>query len=207
MESHAVTTSARQGRGRRRGGTNSRDEILGAARLEFEERGYEGATVRAIAARAGVDAAMIHHYFGTKENLFLAAMEIPLEPSALIEEITAGSEDELGKRAVLAFLGVWNEPAIRQPLLAMLRSAMTNEVAATMLRQFVTRVLLQRLAAAFDGLPDAELRAEIAASHLVGMGILRFVVKVEPLASATDDELAELIGPVVQQYLSPHGAG
>ncbi|NEE00354.1 TetR/AcrR family transcriptional regulator [Phytoactinopolyspora halotolerans] len=189
-------------RGRRPGNGSTRDDILVAARGEFEEKGYDSATVRAIAARAEVDPAMIHHFFGNKEKLFLAAVDVPFDPATIAETVTSGRRDQLGERAVRTFLGVWEHQHVRGPLLALLRSAMTNRAAAAMLRQFVTRALLGRVVPALDDLPDAELRAEALVSHLIGMGILRYVVQVEPLASASEDELVALIGPVIQHYIS-----
>lgn len=197
-----MTKQRRKGPGRPPGRSSSRDDILAAARAQFEERGYDGATVRAIAARADVDPAMIHHFFGTKEKLFLAAMEIPLNPAVLVEGLTGGAREELGERAVRTFLRLWGDATFRAPVLALLRSAMTNKVAAALLRQFVTRVLLARVAAELADLPDAELRIEAMMSHLVGMGMLRYVVQVEPIASASEEELVALIGPVIQQYIS-----
>lgn len=192
----------RKGPGRPPGGSSSRDGILNSARAEFEERGYDAATVRAIAARAGVDPAMIHHFFGNKEKLFLAAMDIPLDPALLVEGIAGGPREEMGQRAVRTFLRMWGEPTFRAPVLALLRSAMTNRVAAGLLRQFVTRVLLARVAVELKSMPDAELRVEAMVSQLVGLGMLRYVIQVEPIASASEDELVALIGPVIQQYIS-----
>jgi AcrR family transcriptional regulator len=184
-------TQLRRGRGRRPGGISTRDDILAAARAEFEEKGYDAATVRAIAGRAGVDPAMIHHFFGNKEKLFLAIMD----------QVFGGPRDGAGERAVRTFLKVWGEPVARAPMLALLRSAMTNRAAATLLRQFVTKAMLSRAVRAMRDLPDAELRAEALVSQLIGMAMLRYVVRVEPIASATPDELAALMGPVIQRYL------
>ncbi|WP_166356239.1 TetR family transcriptional regulator [Phytoactinopolyspora limicola] len=188
-------------RGRPPGGQSSRGGILAAARAEFEEQGYNNATVRAIARRANVDPAMIHHYFGTKENLFLAAMDISVSPDELVESLAGGPREELGERAVRTFLRFWGDPRTRGPLLGLLRSAMTNEMAALLLRQFLARVVLSRVLVVFEDVPDGRLRAEALAAQLVGIGILRFVVKLEPIASASDEELIALVGPVVQGYL------
>jgi AcrR family transcriptional regulator len=196
-----MTRARRSRAGRRPGGTSTRDDVLAAARAEFEERGYDGATVRAIATRANVDPAMIHHFFGNKENLFLVALEIPVDPTAITEALAASSREEVGELAVRTFLSVWGDPKVRGPLLALLRSAMTNRAASALLRQFVTRALLSRIIVVFESAPDAALRAEAMVSHLIGMAILRYVVKVEPLASASDDDLVALIGPVIQQYV------
>jgi AcrR family transcriptional regulator len=185
--------------GRRPGGPDTRGEILSAARAEFSERAYDRASIRAIAGRAGVDPALVHHYFGTKEQLFLAAMEVPFAPSEVAGEIFSGTMDGVGERAVRSFLAVWGDPVRRAPVLAMLRSAMSNEAAATLLRQFARRTILTRAVAGLD-LPDRELRVEAAVSHLIGLALVRYVVKLEPVASVSDDELAVLVGPVIQHY-------
>jgi AcrR family transcriptional regulator len=187
--------------GRRRGAPDTKGEILAAARTVFGERGYDGATMRGIAAAASVDPALVHHYFGTKEKLFLAAMEIPWDPSVIAEAIAGPTADAgIGERAIRTFLGVWGEPASRAPILALLRSAMHHEAAARLLRQFVTRAILGRVLVAFQDVPNGALRAEAMVSHLIGLAIVRYVVKLEPIASVPDEELVQLVAPVLQQY-------
>lgn len=187
--------------GRRRGAPDTKGEILAAARTEFGERGYDGATMRGIASRAGVDPALVHHYFGNKEKLFLAAMEIPFDPTWIADQIGEGAVEEIGERAVRTFIGVWGDPVRRGPMLALLRSAMSHEAAARLLRQFVTRAVLRRVLVAFEGVPDGALRAEAMVSHLIGLVLVRYVVKVEPLASVSDEELVKLVAPVLQRYV------
>jgi len=191
----------RRGPGRRPGATDTRAQILAAARGEFAARGYDGASVRAIARTAEVDPALVHHYFGTKEQVFVAAMELPFEPAALVPQLLAGDVTGLGERIVRFFLSVWGDPAGREPFLALLRSATTNEQAAAMLRGFVAQALLGRIAEALD-LPDRELRVTLAAGQLLGAALLRYVVRVEPLASASDDQVVALVAPAIQRYLT-----
>jgi len=164
--------------------------------------GYDGARMRGIAGRAGVDAALVHHYFGTKERLFAAAMQLPINPSVMVPEILAGPRDEVGERVVRLVLRIWGDEAGRGALRTMLGSAMTNEAAATMLRQFVGRALLARVAAELE-VPDAALRVGLVGSHVVGLAILRYVLKVEPLASASEEEIVRLMAPTIQRYLTP----
>ncbi|WP_184829778.1 TetR/AcrR family transcriptional regulator [Jiangella mangrovi] len=187
--------------GRRRGAPDTKGEILAAARAVFGERGYDGATMRAIAAAAFVDPALVHHYFGSKEKLFLAAMEIPWDPSVIADAIADHTADAgIGERAIRTFIGVWGDPVGRAPILALLRSAMQHEAAARLLRQFVTRAILGRVLAAFQDVPNGALRAEAMVSHLIGLAIVRYVVKLEPIASVPDEELVALVAPVLQQY-------
>ena len=187
--------------GRRPGAPDTRGDILAAARGEFAAKGYDGASMRGIAARAGVDAALLHHYFRGKEKLFLAAMEIPFDPEVIAERMEEGSLDTVGERVARTFFEIWGDPARQGPLLAVLRSAMTHADAATMLREFATRSILSRVLPAFEGVPDAPLRAEAMVSHLVGLAIARYVVRLEPIVSATDDEIIALVGPALQTYV------
>jgi AcrR family transcriptional regulator len=187
--------------GRRPGTSGTRDAILEAARECFAERGYSDTSVRAVAARAGVDAALVHHYFGTKDGLFSAAIEPPFDPAAVAPVLLEPGLDGLGERLVRFFLQVWDEPASRARIQGMLRSALNQESAAALLREFVTRQLLGRVAAAVDA-PDAELRATFAGTQLVGLGMLRYIVRVEPLASADPETVVAVVAPTIQRYLT-----
>ncbi|MGL4175907.1 MAG: TetR/AcrR family transcriptional regulator [Dermatophilaceae bacterium] len=189
-------------RGRRAGQPDTRGDILDAARYEFAESGYDGATVRAIAGRAGVDPALVHHYYGTKEQLFAAATHLPLEPADVAARIIDGPTGEIGERAVRVVLAVWGHPASRAPFLLLLRGAMSSEAGSRLLREFVHRALLGRVAVGVTG-PDAAVRVSAAASQLVGLAIVRYVLRMEPLASLTDDEVVELVAPTIQRYLGP----
>jgi AcrR family transcriptional regulator len=153
--------------------------------------------VRGIAQEAEVDAALVHHFFGTKEQVFVAALELPFQPAEVLPLFLTGPPEEMGERFVRVFLTIWRDPAARAPVLALLRSAATNQQAAEMLRQFVTAALLGPLA---NSLGVPRLRIAAAASQLVGLVMLRYVIGVEPLASADDDEIVALIAPTIQRY-------
>lgn len=186
--------------GRRPGSGGTREKILAAARAHFSEVGYDGATVRGIAGVAGVDPALLSHYFGSKEDLFLAAVEFPVDPAVFVPRLLEPGLDGLGDRLVRFFVRTWDSPA-GSPMLALIRSVVGSERAAANLRDFVSREVLARLAAAIR-LDHPELRATLAASQLIGLAMLRYVVKVEPLASAGEDEIAAWLGPAVQRYLT-----
>jgi AcrR family transcriptional regulator len=186
--------------GRRAGSVDTRGEILAAARLVFGEQGFDGTTVRAIAARAGVDPALVHHYFGSKQALFLAAMELPIDFNALIGQVMAGPRQSIGERLVRQSLELWEQPETRSLLLGIVRSATTDPVAAEMLRQLLIEGPILALTKA-SGRPDAPLRATLAGSQIVGMAMARYVIGVEPLASASNDQVARAIGPTIQRYL------
>jgi AcrR family transcriptional regulator len=196
-----MTSPVRRGPGRRPGSADTRGEILDAARTEFADKGYDGASVRGIARAASVDAALVHHYFGSKEQMFVAAMALPVDPSDVLPDVLAGDPDRLGERFARMFLGLWSDPAFREPMLALLRSATTSERGAQMLREFVGAALLSRVASAVDA-PDAPLRVSTAAAQLVGIVLLRYVIGVPTLVAATDEEIIALVAPTLQRYLA-----
>ena len=186
--------------GRRPGIGGTRDKILAAARARFGEEGYDGATIRGIASAAGVDPAMVPHYFGSKEGVFLAAVEFPIDPAVFIPRLLEPGLDGLGERLVSFFLETWDSPA-GGSLLALIRSVVSSDLAADLMREFVTREVLGRLAVAIK-LDHPQLRAGLVATQLVGLAMLRYVIKVESLAGASRGELARWIGPSIQRYLT-----
>ncbi|WP_328720152.1 TetR family transcriptional regulator [Streptomyces sp. NBC_00247] len=203
-EPPAPRRRGRPSRAAAQGGPDSRARILEAARTEFAERGYDKASMRSIARAAGVDAALVHHYFGTKDEVFAAAVELSFEPALVVPQILGGPVDGVGERMARYFISVWENPASRAPLLAIVRSALTHEAAAEVLRTFVLGRLLERIAAELD-VPDPTFRAEVAASHMVGIAMLRYVVRAEPLASADPERIVALVAPSIQRYLTEDG--
>jgi AcrR family transcriptional regulator len=199
-----VTTPTRPRRGRRPGASDTRGSIVAAARSEFAERGYDGTSLREVARRARVDPALVHHYFAGKDGLFIAAMHLPTDPREQISALARSGADGLGERLVRLFLSVWEPPANREPMLGLLRSAVSHDDAARMLREFLLGAVARPLAAA-TGEDDVELRASLVVSQLMGLAMARYVVRVEPLASAGVEVLVDRIGPVVQGYLVPAG--
>ena len=183
------------------GGT--REKILAAARSHFGDAGYEGGTVRGIAAEAEVDPALVMHYFGSKEGVFLAAMDFPIDPAEFIPRLVAPGLDGLGERLTRFFLDTWDSPSGR-PLLGLIRSVVGSESAAALMREFISREVLGRLAKALE-VDQPQLRASLAASSLIGLAMLRYVVKVEPLASAPSAEVAGWVGPAIQRYFTDAG--
>ncbi|MFE3452690.1 TetR family transcriptional regulator [Nonomuraea sp. NPDC059194] len=186
--------------GRRPGASDTRGDILDAARQVFAEKGFDKATIRGIAREAAVDPALVHHYFETKEGLFVAAMQLPLDPVEVLGQLLDGPREEVGERLVRLILTVTADERARTPVLALMRSAMTNEQVVGMMREFVTNALLYRVA---DGLGVSHLRIEAAFAQLIGVVLARYVLRLEPLASADLEDLVELLGPTVQRYLVP----
>lgn len=200
MTAQDADTPPPRRRGRRPGGADTRNALLAAARAEFAERGFDGATVRAIADRAGVDPAMVNHWFGGKDALFTAVMELPVNPAVVIAEVVPGDPEHLGERIVARFLTIWDATG-GGPLSALIRSIASHETAALLMREFVRRVLVVRVVATVA--PDRpELRAALVGSQLVGLGMIRYVVGLEPLASADHATVVAAVAPTVQRYLT-----
>ncbi|GAA2933992.1 TetR family transcriptional regulator [Microbacterium luteolum] len=187
-------------RGRPRGGSDSRERIIAAAVDEFGEQGYDGATIRSIAARAGVDSALVHHYFGTKADLFAEAVGIPLRPDIDVPGILAGPRDEVGERLVRYVLEAFEQPDIRRRGVMLMRTAIGSRLTTPLLAGFLSRELIGRIAKQL-GVDDAELRATLVASQIAGLLLTRYVLKIAPIAAASVDELVARIGPTVQRYL------
>jgi AcrR family transcriptional regulator len=187
--------------GRRPGDSGTREAILAAARTSFAGRGYDATTIRGIARDADVDAALVHHYFGTKEQVFVAALRLPLEPATMIPALFEAGPDGVAERVVRMFLRLWDAPATREPLVAMLRAGFTHAGAAGMLSGFLREALLGRVATQL-GVPDARLRASLVGSQLVGVAVLRYVLEVEPLASADVEWVVAAVTPTVHRYLT-----
>lgn len=187
--------------GRRPGETQTRQVILDAARRSFADQGYDGATIRAIAGRAGVDPALVYHYYGSKEQMFAAAMELPFRPSEAIPALLEGGPGGLGERILRLFLSIWDQSPEANPFLALIRSASSNERAAAMLREFISREVIGRLAGSL-GVSHAELRAALAGSQIAGLGMARYILRIEPLASADHDTVVACVAPTLQRYLA-----
>jgi AcrR family transcriptional regulator len=191
--------------GRRPGGPDTRSEILEAARSVFAERGFDRATVRAIAAEAGVDPAMIHHYFGSKDRLFAASIDLPSSAIDRVLELRVEDPDDLGRQLAETFFSVWEQEEPRTTLLGILRSAMGGEDRAVMaFRQFLTAVMTSQLAPRIGG-EDAQLRALLMASQLVGVAMTRYVMRLEPIANSSIEEVVDLVAPRLQSYVDDIG--
>lgn len=188
--------------GRRPGRQNTRDAILAAARQAFAERGYDGASIRSIAAAAGVDPALVHHYFGTKDELFAATVNFPLNPAEFVPQVLAGGAEGAGERLVRAFVSTWDSP-VGAAGVALLRSAVSSQRAARLLREFLTTQVLRRVTAMLEIDPaEAPLRTALIASQISGLALMRYVLGVEPLASAPPEVVVAAVAPTIQRYLT-----
>jgi len=187
-------------RGRRPGAPDTRATILDAARSAFGQKGFAGTTIRAVASAADVDAALVHHYFGTKDELFLAAMELPVDPRQVIAPALAGGVDGAGERLLRAFLSMWDDPVVSPALVGIVRSALQPGGERLLTQGFVPVVLLP-LGEAL-GIDRPEVRMPLVISHVAGLILTRYVIGLEPIASMPQDTVVAAYAPVVQHYLT-----
>lgn len=192
---------AEPSRGRRPGNPDTRSEILDAARQVFAERGYRGASLRAIGGVAGVDPSLLFHYFGSKEDLFTESLALPVHLADAVKSIVHGPRSDMGERLARVFFTVWEVPEARDALLGMLRGAMGGDDGAVRpFREFVTETI-QPAIAGFIGGDDADARALGMAAQLVGVAVVRYVARIEPVATMSVDDLIALVGPRLQGYV------
>ena len=187
-------------RGRRPAGSGTRDAIIEAARKQFSERGYQGTTLRRVGTAAGVDPRLVLHYFGTKQQLFLQSVELPIDPEMLLEQLFAPGPGTIGERAADTIVSVLEDTAGQRVLVGLVRAAASEPEAALLIRELLTTRLLLPIAERVGG-ADPQLRAAFVASQIVGLGMARHVVGLEPLAAASREQLVRAIAPVFDHYL------
>ncbi|WP_176358098.1 TetR family transcriptional regulator [Mycobacterium persicum] len=186
--------------GRRPGNPDTRNAIVTTARRLFADSGYEKTSVRDVATAAGVDPALIRHYFGSKAELFRSTVGWPFESDAISARIVSGDRGNIGARLTRVFFEAWEQPDSRAPLLAILRGAATHDESTALVRQFIQGQLYPRLAKPLQG-SDAELRIDLAMAQLLGIAYLRHVLQVEPIASTPADELIARVTPIINAHL------
>ncbi len=189
-----------RGRGRRRGGPDTRGQILAAARESFAHKGFGGTTIRAVASDAGVDPALVHHYVGSKDDLFLAALDIPVDPRGLVPRVFDEGVPGAGERLVRLFLSVWDDPHTRLPLIALVRSSLVEEAPQSLLQQGILRMVVAPIRAALP--PDeADRRVQLVISQMSGLVLTRYLLALEPLASMPTVVVVAWVAPNLQRYL------
>jgi len=196
----ASTDRAPARRGPRPGSPDTRAVVLAAARERFAAQGYAGTSVRGVASDAGVDPSLVHHYFGSKDDLFLAALEVKVDPREAMAPVIAGGVDGAGERLMRVFVSVWDDEEARLPLLGLVRG-IVDPGGQQLVRDGFVRIVLGPVGSALE-LDQAERRMAHVASQLVGLVVLRYVLAVEPLASMPAEQLVATYAPVIQGYLS-----
>jgi AcrR family transcriptional regulator len=189
------------GRGRRPAGSGTRDAIAAAARRQFGELGYQRASLRSIAAEAGVDPRLVLHFFGSKQQLFASVVELPFDPETTFDTLMGAGEQGLGRRVAEFLFGILDSPEGRKTATGLIRAAASEEEAAATIRDLVAQRLLLPLASRV-GRDRPELRASLVASQIVGLAMARHVVGLTPLATASRDELVAALAPVFDHYLT-----
>jgi AcrR family transcriptional regulator len=186
--------------GRWRTGAKSKQRILETARQLFRQHGYAGTTVRAVASEAEVDPAMVFYFFNTKQGLFAAAVEMPPSIPPAIEAIFEGGLDGIGERIVRTLVETL-DAGEGSPLVLLARSAPTHDESAALLREFIGQEITARLAALLTG-PDVAMRIGMVDVQIMGLATVRHIVRIDPIASASVDELVDRFGPLLQECLT-----
>jgi AcrR family transcriptional regulator len=200
QESLTVSRGAARRSGRRPGTSSTREAILAAAGRNFAQHGYDRASLRAIAAEAEVDQKLIAHFFGSKQQLFVAAVGLPLNPAEVLPAILAGDRDSIGERLAALLIDVLEQPELHQRLTGVIRAAASEPEVARMLREFLTRELFGP-ASELLGSDNGPFRANLVGSQLVGLIMARYVLAIEPLASMPPKAVAAAVAPTLQRYL------
>ncbi|WP_129657495.1 TetR/AcrR family transcriptional regulator [Rothia uropygialis] len=186
--------------GRRPGPSNTRAAVLAAAKARFAHDGYASTTIRNVAADAGVDPSQVMQFFGSKDGLFAAVMDVPASALDRFDTAFDGPDGQLGERVVRTYLRAWEGPAEEsEPLMAMLRGAIVNEHAKAQLREFI-QSRLERGARREDS-QDRALRAGMASAMLVGIITSRRIIGVPTLATADHESIVAMVGPAIQSIL------
>lgn len=188
--------------GRRPGSPDTRGQILDAARTEFARAGFGGTTIRNIAAAASVDPALVHHYFGSKQELFTAVLDPPADPRAIVVTVLDQPPEKMGENLVREFLGLWDGPPGHRARVLM-ASAVTDPGTGSLLRDFVLRRAVHPvLTAVATPRRERDLRAGLITSQLMGLALGRYVLAFPELTRPTADRLVQAIAPTIQRYLT-----
>jgi AcrR family transcriptional regulator len=186
--------------GRRPGTSGTREAIAAAARRLFAERGFDRTSIRAIADAAGVDQALVLHFYGSKQQLFVAVVELPFAPEVALPQLVAGDRGTVGLRFARFLVALLESEEGQSRITGLVRAAASEPEAARMVRELVTTRIFRPLIEALD-VDQSPLRATLVGSQVVGLTMVRYVVKVEPLASADPETVVAAIAPTLQRYL------
>ncbi|MCV7260929.1 TetR/AcrR family transcriptional regulator [Mycobacterium shimoidei] len=187
--------------GRPRGASDARERILASARELFARNGFDKTSIRAVAAAANVDSALVHHYYGTKEQLFTAAIRIPIDPMTILGPLRETPVEELGYKLPSLLLPLWDSE-LGTAVIATFRSLLSGADVG-LVRAFMREVVIEEIAARVDNPPGAGIiRAEFVASQIAGVVMARYILELEPFASLPPEQIAQTIAPNLQRYLT-----
>lgn len=148
-----------------------------------------------------MDPALVHHYFGSKDDLFVAALQLPIDPRQIVDRVFAEGIDGAAERLLRIFFSVWDDPELRLPLVAMVRAAVTGEGEPSLFEEALPRLIFSPVADAL-GIEGAERRAQLVSTQIIGLIVGRYILQVEPLASMPAEDLIAWIAPTIQRYLT-----
>ena len=189
-------------RGRRSAGDHSRDDILAAARKLFAEQGFDGTSLRQVAREAAVDPAMVHHFFKGKDELFASSVELPADPAVFLADVETSSPSRRAEAIVRAVLLLWEGPA-HHGLIAFVRGTLGSTAKTALMREMVNRTILTRLMVGLPGpAQEVRMRGNLVATQVVGLMLVRYIVRLEPIASATQEDVIRMVAPNIQRYLT-----
>ncbi len=203
--SHSGSEGKPGRRGRRPGRPDTKSVILDAARKAFAAEGYDGTSIRQIAEAAHVDTALVHHYFGTKDDLFNATIDFPTSPAAIKHEIADGPIESIGARVAETFLRRWDDPVSGPALEALMRRALASRQVSKLVREFFAVQIVRQIGPILGQVVPVDeipIRTSLTLSHLFGLAVARKLLKIEPLASIPHDQLVATIAPALQRYLT-----
>jgi AcrR family transcriptional regulator len=196
-----ATNTRRRRPGRPAGSSDTRDRILTSARELFARNGIDRTSIRAVAAAAGVDAALVHHYFGTKQQLFAAAIHLPIDPMTVLVPMRETPIEELGLRLPSVLLPIWDSE-MGAGLIATVRALLTG-AEMSLARSFLQEIVVEEVGSRVDNPPGTgRIRAQFVASQLMGVVMARYILELEPFSSLPADQIARTIAPNLQRYLT-----
>lgn len=195
-----MTTAAKRP-GRPAGTTDARERILIAARDLFAANGFDKTSIRSIATAAGVDSALVHHYFGTKQQLFTTAVQIPIDPMTVLGPLRDAPLDQLGHTLPSLLIPLWDSE-LGAAFIATLRSMLAGSD-VSLLRSFIQEIITAEVGPRVDNPPGSgRIRVQFVASQLVGVAMARYILELEPFRSLPAQQIADTIGPNLQHYLT-----
>lgn len=187
--------------GRRGAQSGTRELIRAAAQRQFAVQGFDRTSIRSVAREAGVDPGLVTYFFGSKHQLLVDVVQLPFDPAAVVEQAFGGAPADAGARLARIVAAILHNTEIAPRLVALARAAASDAAAAALIRDLIAEQMIGRVVAAL-GVDDAELRASLIGSHLVGLLMAKHVLGIEPLASLPPDALASALAPSLQHYLT-----